>query len=517
MNKVIRSVVILGGGTAGWLTAGILAAKLKQEKKSGYKITLIESPDIKTVGVGEGTWPTMRKTLASMGINESDFIQECQVSFKQGAKFSRWVTGLDDDHYYHPLMLPQGNEQFAIAKHWLAGDRNLSFAHAVCPQAKACDLNLAPKRIVDAEYRGPLNYAYHLDAGAFVSFLKKHCCQNLQVNYVSATVTSVQSDVEGDITGLMTDTQGLVSGDLFIDCSGFNSRLLAQHYQIPFVSQADVLFADTALAVHVPYADANTGIASMTLSTAQSAGWIWDIGLPSRRGVGHVFSSNYISQQVAEDELAQYIKNSGGQLKDAQFKKIAINCGHRQTFWHKNSVAIGLAAGFFEPLEASALLLIEISAQSIAQNFPTNRAAMSLVAKQYNRMSHYRWARILDFLKLHYLLNQRQDSQFWIDNRAAESIPESLQEKLALWQYQVPSDDDFEQAVEVFPAASYLYILYGMGFNTQPDPLGISSGGQRLAEHYFSKNQQQFEHLAKSLTQHKTLLDKIQQYGLQKI
>lgn len=517
MTTEVKNIVIVGGGTAGWITAGTLAAKLKQKVNSGYTITLVESATVPTIGVGEGTWPTMRNTLKNMGIKETDFIRQCHVSFKQGAKFSQWVTGEKADFYYHPLVLPQGFDQIDLAPHWLASNNNISFSQAVCPQEAICELGLAPKQITTAEFAAQANYAYHLDAGTFSEFLKNHCLSNLGVKHIIDDVTQVNSQDDGDIASLSTKSNNVIKGDLFIDCSGFKSLLLGEHFNVPFIPCDNTLFTNQAIAVQVPYADENSPIQSHTLSTAQSAGWIWDIGLSSRRGVGSVYSSNHISEDQAHQELLNYLKPTVAEPEKLSFRNIPINAGHRERFWEKNCVAIGLSAGFLEPLEASALLLIEISAQMIADQLPANRLTMEIISKRYNQTFTYRWQRIIDFLKLHYTLSQRTDSQFWIDHRDPETISERLKEQLSLWKYQFPSDSDFEQSLEIFPAASYQYVLYGMGFKTQPNPLGLSESSVKQAQQHFQHNLIETQRLTSLLTNNRELLNKIKQYGLQTV
>ena len=517
MTTEIKKIVIVGGGTAGWITAGTLAAKLKKSTNSGYSISLVESDSIPTVGVGEGTWPTMRNTLKNMGIRETDFIKSCQVSFKQGAKFAKWVTGSDDDFYYHPLVLPQGSGNIDLVPHWQSIQDKISFSQAVSPQESICEQGLAPKQIITAEYAALANYAYHLDAGSFSEFLKNHCVKNLNVNHIIDDVISVNSHDNGDISSVTTAKLGKITGDLFIDCSGFSSLLLGKHLKVPFVSCKDALFTDQAIAVHVPYEHENSPIQSQTISTAQSAGWIWDIGLSTRRGVGHVYSSSHISEDQAHQELISYLKASTPEPEKLSFRNIAINAGHREQFWKNNCVAIGLSAGFLEPLEASALLLIEISAQMIADQLPVNRATMEIVSKRYNKTHSYRWQRIIDFLKLHYMLSKRTDNQFWIDHRDPKTISSTLLEQLELWKYHYPCDSDFEQSLEVFPAASYQYVLYGMGFQTQQSPFGLSAESVLQAKQEFQENAMKSQQLVSSLTSNRELLNKIHQYGLQRV
>lgn len=512
--KPVRNIVIVGGGTAGWLSAGVIAAKHLARRESGFTVTLIESPNTPIIGVGEGTWPTLRTTLAKIGVSETQFFRECDSAFKQGAYFARWTTGAPNDGYYHPLMLPQAFARLNMVPHWLARGGDESFCDAVCPQGRICDQGLAPKTIATPEFEALANYAYHLDAGKFADFLMRHCTQKLGVRHVLADVRSVEFADDGDIASVVTGQAGPIEGDLFVDCTGFRSLLLGEALGVPFKDCSDVLFCDAALAIQVPYESETSPIVPHTVSTAQSAGWIWDVGLPTRRGVGHVYSTRYISDDEAERELRAYL---GGAGADLAVRKIPIRSGHREIFWKRNCVAVGLAAGFLEPLEASAIVLIELSAKLIAEQMPACREVMDVVAKRFNATTQYRWGRIIDFLKLHYVLSQREDSAFWRDNRLAETIPERLQELLLLWQYQPPwFHDEFDRVEEVFPPASYQYVLYGMGFRTGVERAALG-GEAALAERAMRENRAQTEKLCNGLPRHRELIEKIREHGLQPV
>ncbi|MFC4312310.1 tryptophan halogenase family protein [Steroidobacter flavus] len=514
MVQAVRKVVIVGGGTAGWLAAGVIAARHRSRIPANFSVTLVESPNTPIIGVGEGTWPTLRTTLSRIGVSETELFRQCDAAFKQGAWFARWTTGEKQDGYYHPLMLPQSFSQINLVPHWLARNDGRSFCDAVCPQGRICDDGLAPKTIATAEFDAVANYAYHLDAGKFAPFLQKHCCEKLGVRHVLADVKRVNLSESGDIRSLETEQAGEIEGDLFVDCTGFKALLIGETLGVPFVDCSDVLFCDTALAIQVPYATDTSPIASHTISTAQSAGWIWDIGLPTRRGVGHVFSSRHISVDDAERELRDYLGAAG---KDLPVRRIPIRSGHRQIFWKRNCVAVGLSAGFLEPLEASAIVLIEMSAKLIAEQMPVCREVMDVIAARFNNTTEYRWGRIIDFLKLHYALTQRDDSAFWRDNRLPETIPERLQHLLLLWRYQSPwYHDEFDRIEEVFPAASYQYVLYGMGFRTEVEP-EIVAGGAHSAERAMRENSSQIEKLRSGLPRHRDLIRRIVQQGLQPV
>jgi tryptophan 7-halogenase len=514
MVQPVKAVVIVGGGTAGWLTAGIIAARHRARMQAGsFSVTLIESPNVKIIGVGEGTWPTMRASMERMGVSETDLFRECDAAFKQGGKFAGWTTGAADDAYYHPLMLPQGFAQLNLVPHWMHAGRGHSFCDFVTPQGVLCDEGLAPKLITSPEYRALANYSYHLDAGKFAPFLARHCRERLGVQHVLADVVQVNQCESGDIESLLTPQAGEISGDLFIDCSGFSALLIGKALGVPFEDCSDTLFCDTALATQVPYDTPDAPMASQTISTAQDAGWIWDICLPTRRGVGYVYSSRHSSEEDARATLRRYI----GPQHELEARKIPIRSGHRRTFWKNNCIAVGLAGGFLEPLESSAIVLVELSAKLIAEQMPANREIMDIVAKRFNEVTLYRWGRIIDFLKLHYVLTQRTDTAFWRDNVDPATVPERLEELLKLWKYHPPwFFDEFDRLEEVFPAASYQYVLYGMGFQSEVPP-EATVDTELLASRLRTENERQTLELRSRLPTNRELLNKIHEYGLQPV
>jgi tryptophan 7-halogenase len=518
-GEAVRRVVIVGGGSAGWLTAGLLAAR----HGARLAVTLVESPGVPPIGVGEGTWPTMRDTLRAIGVSEAGLLRECEASFKQGSRFDGWMREPQPREggaatpararYHHPFTLPQGHGEAPLVAAWLAHHGEQPFAEVVGHQPRLCDAGRAPKQATTPEYAAVANYAYHFDAGLFGQFLARHATTQLAVRHVEADVTGITSQPNGDIAALQTAQQGEIAGDLFIDCTGLPAQLLAGHYGVGFVSQKHVLPCDRALALQVPHATPDAPIASQTVATAQASGWVWDIALPSRRGIGMVYSSAHCSDAQAADMLLTHVA-AQGLVAPGQPRQLAFEPGHRAQFWHRNCLAIGLSAGFLEPLEASAIALVEYSAGLLAEQFPATRADMDLVARRFNERCTYRWARIIDFLKLHYVLSQR-GTAFWRDHREAASVPDSLKELLALWRHHPPSAHDLPRHDEAFPSASYQYVLYGMGF--RPEPPALPPAGLGAAQACFRAAGHLGQRMLPALPANRELIEHIRRHGLPRV
>ncbi len=521
-NIPIRSVLIVGGGTAGWLTACILAKQLNAREPNGVSVTLLESPNIPTIGVGEGTWPTIRQTLHSIGVDESEFIRQCDASFKQGTEFVNWVqapqNGLSQ-RYYHPQgAVLRDAYDFNLAAYWLAGyaPDHLAYDHAVTLQAAICDHDLAPKKITTPAYGAIQNYSYHLNAGKFAAFLTQHGTENLGIRHVRANVLTVALHADGRIASVQTDSteHATIKSDFFVDCSGSRALLLGQALNIAWRPMNRFLFNDRALAMQVPYEEVDSAIKSHTIATAHQTGWTWDIGLSTRRGVGFVYSSSHCSDSLAESQLRQYVGKSAHEL---DIKKISFDVGFREKFWHKNCVAIGMSAAFVEPLEASAIFMIEASANMLAEQFPRQLDAITSASRSYNQLLTTRWLKTVDFIKLHYCLSQRQDHAYWTDNVVSSSVPDSLKERLEHWRYYIPGKFDFDFAYEPFVLDSYLFVLFGMGYKplVLPDPATLPH--KERARKHFSMMQSAAANLVAELPTNRELVKKVFNFGFNKI
>lgn len=518
MSKPIKRVVIIGGGTAGWLTAGVLAADHCAWKQAGLEVTLIESPDVPILGVGEGTWPSLRDTLRRIGLPETDFIRRCNASFKQGSRFDGWVDGGAADSYFHPFSAPPDPDDISCLAVWQAAPEGTPFGDAISAQVSLCREGKAPKQAATPEYAAVANYAYHLDAGAFAEILREHCTTRLGVTHVRDTVRDIKVRDTGDIASVETERSGAVTGDLFIDCTGSRALLIGEKLGSPLTDVSDVLFNDRALALHVPYADDRAGIASQTIGTALAAGWVWDIGLQSRRGIGYVHSSAHTGEEAALAALEAYLHKTapGTGVRSDDARLIRFRSAYRKQPWRGNCVAVGMASGFVEPLEASAIVMVELSADMISRLLPFGEGQLAQSAQRFNDRFAYRWERIVDFLKLHYILSKRTEP-YWRDHRDMASWPERLAVLLERWRHGPPSRDDFPQNQEIFPAASYAYVLYGMGAETAFPPTLRRQDDPALARRHYDDITTMTRRFLAGLPTNRQLLDHILQAGLTRV
>jgi len=503
---MMKRVLIVGGGTAGWITAGYLARTLGAHAQDGVQITLVESADIGILGVGEGTFPTIRKTLRRIGVDEGALVRECGTSFKQGAKFVHWRyppgRGMPD-HYLHSFQVTQEPTGLDLLPYWLLGvaGENINWDEVNTPQKRVADANRAPKLIDHLDFEAPLNYAYHFDAIKLAGFLRRQAMLS-GVRHLIDTVDQVNLTEDGAIRSVTARAHGELEADLFIDCTGFRAQLIGAALGVPYKSCRSVLFCDTALAMQVPHERADSPIASYTIATAHESGWIWEIGLDNRRGIGNVYSSAHTDDARAEDILRGYV---GKAAEGLTARKISFQAGYREINWKKNCVAIGLSSGFFEPLEATGIVFTEVAAVMLSNLFPWG-GDLEVAAKQYNEIMRRRYERALDFIKLHYCISERRDSQFWIDNVAGASIPDSLQELLCRWRHRPPSSIDIDQNVDLFKESSWQYVLYGMGYKTDLRPRAGALRYHVEARAAFAEIRRQAEFACRTLPTNRELI-----------
>jgi tryptophan halogenase len=501
----VKKVLIVGGGTAGWITAGYLARMLGADTPAGIQICLVESADIGVIGVGEGTFPTIRRTLQRMGVPESRLVKECGATFKQGIRFVDWRhdPAGTSSHYMHSFQSTQQPAGLDLLPYWLLGvaGRDAAWAEVNTPQKIVADAALAPKLITHSEYKGPLTYAYHVDAVKLAHLLRKVAIES-GVKHIVDTVDGVNLREDGAIRSVTSRAHGELDADLYIDCTGFRAQLIGQALDVPDKPCGSVLFCDTALAIQVPYDQPGDPVASYTISTAHEAGWTWDIGLDTRRGIGYVYSSSHTDDTRAEAVLRAYV---GKAADNFSVRKIKFQSGYRETSWHKNCVAIGLSSGFFEPLEATGIILVEAAAATLAKVFPWG-GDLDVSARQFNRHMVRRYERALSFIKAHYCISGRRDTSFWRDNVDARSMPGELQDLLARWRHRPPSEIDFDLNVDLFTEHSWQYVLYGMGYETDLTPRAGIYKYHAEARQAFADIRRQADFARRSLPTHRELL-----------
>jgi tryptophan halogenase len=396
-----RSILIVGGGTAGWLTAAYLARYLDLSDQDRLDIRLLESPEIGIIGVGEGTFPTIRTTLKFLGIDESRFIRRATATFKQGIRFTDWVRTPAPgahQHFFHPFEAPFYTEGTSLVPYWLLQDEATrpAFAEAVTIQNRVAEAKRAPKRPDEGDFSGPLNYAYHFDAARLAEILADRA-RELGVVHLEGLMTGVALDENGAIDHVVTDAHGDLRADLYIDCSGFRAELIGGALGVKFKSVKHILFTDRALACKLAYEKPDAPLESFTIAAAHEAGWTWDIGLAGARGIGCVYSSAHMSDARAAEILRDY---AGPAVDDVPKRRIPFEPGWRERQWVKNCVAVGLAGGFLEPLESTGVLMIEAAAGMIAELFPHN-GPVDAPARRFNELINARYENIVNFLKLH--------------------------------------------------------------------------------------------------------------------
>jgi len=503
-----RRILIVGGGTAGWLTAAYLAKHLALSERSHLEVTVLESPDIGPIGVGEGTFPTIRNTLQFLGIDERRFIRETAATFKQGIRFVDWAqtpVGGQHHQFLHPFEAPFYTEGISLVPYWLLQDQasRPPFAQAVTLQQRVAEAQRAPKRAHEASYAGPLNYAYHFDAVRLAKVLAERA-KELGVQHVEATLGGVVRDASGAIAHIETLQHGAFKADLYVDCSGFRAEMIGQAPGAVYKSVRGQLFTDRALTCKVPCDDPGAPMESCTVATAHEAGWTWEIGLNGARGIGCVYSSDHMSDERAAQILRDYV---GPGRDDLATRRIPFAPGWREKQWVKNCVAVGLSAGFLEPLESTGLVLIEAAVGMIAEMFP-HGGPIEAPARRFNELMNARFENIVNFLKLHYCVSRREEP-FWRDNTELSTIPERLAEFLDQWKYRPPGRFDFMLDTETFAFFNYQYILYGMGYHTDMSGARADFTQGAEAERLFAKIRRFGDRALVDLPSHRALIAQI--------
>ena len=449
----IRKIVIVGGGTAGWMTAAAMAKLLGRDYGD---ITLVESDDIGIVGVGEATIPQIGIYNRMLGLDEDEFIRKTQGSFKLGIQFVDW--GKKGHTYFHPFG-PFGVDMEGVSFHayWqrlhLAGDPHRLEDYSLQAMAAAQNRFM---RAIDAG-RSPLSkiaYAFHFDAGLYARFLRGFAEERGVVRREGKIVDVEQRAEDGFIQAVKLESGERIEGELFIDCSGFRGLLIEQTLKTGYEDWTHWLPCDRAAAVPCESSE----FTPYTRSTARDAGWQWRIPLQHRTGNGYVYSSNHISDDQAAETLLSNL--DGKPLADPRFLRFVT--GRRKQAWVKNVVAIGLSSGFIEPLESTSIHLIQSGIAKLMQMFPDKRFEPA-DRERFNRMTQVETEQVRDFIILHYHLTERDDTPFW-DRCRTMDVPDSLKEKYRLFE---GYGRIFRENDELFNDTSWMAVMVGQGLKAR--------------------------------------------------
>ncbi|WGL18434.1 tryptophan 7-halogenase [Microbulbifer bruguierae] len=482
MNKQNKRVLILGGGTAGWITANLMATHWADK---GFEITLVESPDIGIIGVGEGSTPPLKGFMDVIGVKESEWMPECNATYKVGITFKDWSVKPGFSEYVHPF-LAQPDEFTAPA-----------FFHNSFLRRKGIDLEghpdhfflatelirqkLAP--IVPEHFPFEIAYGYHFDSGLLGKFLAR-VAERKGVRYKTATVTETLLDAQGNIDCLKTAEGETLKADLYVDCSGFRGQLIQQALGVPFKSCAESLFNDSAV---VFATEQEADYAPHTISTALKYGWAWKIPLTNRNGNGYVYSSKFVDDDMAETEFRAHL---GLLDSDVEARRLKFKVGRVEQHWAKNCLAVGLSQGFIEPLEATALDMVQETVTRFIESY-NNGNYTDQYRQEFNDRISARFDAVRDYIVCHYRISSRTDTDYWIANGTNEKISPSLRSILMSWMAgKNITDELLAQKLDVyFPNVSWNCLLTGKGIYPTQEQL---RPGNELANQYKTSEIREF-------------------------
>ena len=412
----INSICIVGGGSSGWMTASLLSKKF-----DNIKITLIESKNIKTVGVGESTLGHINRFMFALGLQDKDWMPACNATYKVSIQFTDWKT--QGSRFQYPF----GNHDFTNKSPDALSDwyhiRNIdptftdeTYAEFYNPITFLADTNkMVSDDSIIRNFNPKWDTAYHMDAELFGKYLKDNICIPNGVTHIQDTVSVIKKDNDGNISSLVTEDNGEISSDLYIDCTGFRSLLLEQEMGSKFISFNDYLYNDSALACRIPYVDRENEMNNVTDCYAMKNGWVWNIPLWNRIGTGYCYSSKFTSRDDAADEFRNHLaKTDKKRAEDVEFFDINIRHGKREKAWVKNVIGVGLSYGFLEPLESTGLLTTHENALRLVNILERRNGYVTKIdVDGFNFSVDFDLEAFKSFIGMHYILSQREDSEYW--------------------------------------------------------------------------------------------------------
>lgn len=505
-----RKVLIVGSGCEAWMTAAQLNGVLNRDGRRFADIGVLDLHGAQRSGHGESTLANFNHVLAVMGIDQLQFMKRVEGTFKQSTKFVDW---LHIGHaFHHPFSLERTGPVDSVGRHWLKSNRSVPFASTISVQPALCEMKLAPQRLGPWDFGPPLPFAYHLDEARFADYLREVSIQRGVTRYADELV-GVEKQDGGQIAAVRTAGGVRLEADLFVDCSGTDALLIGGELGVEWDDCSQLSLCDRSTALQVPYPHYYPGhVRPFTTATALSAGWVVDVPLQNARSLRYIHCSDRLSREEAEAELRAF---EGSHAESLSVNTCDLRPGRRVHAWVGNCIAIGDSAGRTDPLVSTRLYMCNLAAAMLAEHFPFGDELAPL-AFRFNRIMTNRFYEVLDFVNLHYCLNRRTDSEFWVEARSREPINERLRAKLEYWRQKPPSRSDFED--QFFPGQvewrlpsgslqgddrspvdtgglwgyeNYEAVLYGMDFlreecdewfgHERPDPQVLASVTERLS------------------------------------
>lgn len=499
---MLNSVVIVGGGTAGWMTANYLNETFGDR----LAVTLVESKRVGRVGVGEATFSTVRHYFDYLGLKETDWMPRCNATYKLAIRFENWQR--NGHHFYHPFERLRVVDGFSLADWWLAEDPKKGAFDERCYVIPAlCEAKRSPKHF-DGQlfersmtggenYRGrstlteqdtQFPYAFHFDADLLAEFLAERGMAR-GIRRVIDDVVDISQDERGWIGGVSTRQSGELTADLYIDCTGFRAMMISKVLGEPFVSYQDFLPNNRAVALRVPSDAERDGIRPYTTATAMDAGWIWTIPLFERDGVGYVYSDEFCEPEEAERTLREHV---GPAAEGLTANHIRMRIGRHRNSWVGNCVAIGLASGFVEPLESTGIFFIQHGVEELVKHFPDEHWDPRL-REAYNKRVGRCLDGVREFLTLHYRGAARTDTPYWKATKE-RAVPEGMEERLGVWEGRLPDTESVYPYYHGFEPYSYTTMLLGLGRSPErPRPALLGMNSERARQEFVTLSEQQQE------------------------
>ncbi len=526
MDHRINKIVILGGGSAGWMSACYLSSFLQ----GSVHVTVLEAPAIPKIGVGEATIPNLQRIFFDqLGLDEDEWMPECNASYKMGIKYINWRTGGRSepgprarnggtDHFYHLFGLLPELEGFPLSHYWLykrhSTQAGREFDYSCFKEPPVLDAKLAPRWL---DGRPATSYAWHFDAHLLAKYLCRIATTRLGVEHIQAEMQEAVLDERGFITALRTKDGRTLDADFFVDCSGFRGLLINQAMGEPFIDMSDYLLCDSAVASAIPHDDAQNGVEPFTSAIAMDAGWTWRIPMLGRFGSGYVYSSRFAERDDASKDFCRLWDLDPG---ETELNQIRFRVGRNRRAWVKNCVGIGLSSCFLEPLESTGLYFIYGALYHLAKHFPDKRFN-PVLTDDFNQEIETMFDDSRDFIQIHYYFSPRTDTPFWKANKELR-LSDSISEKIERYKAGIPVNQpvtdvgtyygNFEAEFRNFwTNGSYYCILAGLGLVPEAPPPVLIHRRQSMAcaEELFLKVRQQQQELVDTLPTTYELLRKV--------